>query len=114
MDNLERNLDLILAKYKGKLEENFSVISAQNKMTSSLFYLLGKKCYSFNLFINLLFYVLICYVMLCYVMLYSVMLCHVILYYILPFKKFYSLIFFGQFIYLLFNHLHYLHFYSSI
>ena len=43
MDDLERNLDLILAKYKGKLEDNLSVISAQNKVTSSLFYLLGKK-----------------------------------------------------------------------
>ena len=67
MDNLERNLDLILAKYRGKLEDNFSVSAAQNKMTSSLFYLLGKKCYLFDLFINFLFYVLICYVMLCYV-----------------------------------------------
>jgi hypothetical protein len=45
MDDLERNLDLILVKYKGKLEDNFSVISAQNEMTSSLFYLLGKKYY---------------------------------------------------------------------
>ena len=63
MDNLERNLDLILVTYKGKLADNFSVISAQNKMTSSLFYLLGKKCYLLDLSIYK-------FLMLCYVMLY--------------------------------------------
>ena len=43
MENLERNLESILTKYKCKLEENFSVISAQHKLTSSLFYILGKS-----------------------------------------------------------------------
>ena len=41
METLEQNLALILAKYKRKLEENFTVIAAQNKLSSDLFYLLG-------------------------------------------------------------------------
>ena len=86
MDNLERNLDLILVTYKGKLADNFSVISAQNKMTSSLFYLLGKKCYLFDLSIYKFFmscYVMLCYVMLCYFVLCYVILCDVMLCYVM-------------------------------